>query len=1083
MKINLRESLGRLDLLTDNKYDLRNTYDSSNLSNDKKKKLAESISKNASAKQIYNILNETFNEDGVNVTEKISDDVRDGMFGGLIGKDTEWEVFFESGPTDILDSDIEDMANDISNGKLSGKTNNGVGWQIRVHYGDDFYDYNCLNCPEDDYVGSRWEEYDESLTEDIDAKYCAEIYDREDYDEFEDEIVRLGRTGYICTNDLDEFINKVQKEVKNGKYVNIKDRYGEYTQLMMKYSYYDCDDEIVDDIYHALDIDVPLYKIVCVNDEFDDLDVDWVLVNALSHDDAEKVAEHFGYKWTEDGLDWDMVIEEDNESRDRRYLNNNYDQIGKISVYGESLKESASDSDEYEREHIIRLVKAVKEASKRKGMNISNLKKTAKRYIENHKDTKNKKELDELIKAYKSLDDKEECLKEDTVKQNGKWVNKGEEGTHGKFKTKKAADAQRKAMFANGYKGESFEDKEKNESYIPDDADVKKDMVMFTAMVHKGDAWDEALYNLGYVCDDPGCTTWTKSVSDGDIVVIIEPNDDEYTIENSTIYCSKLDNNGNVVYEKSFNVFSDEWLNEDWEPDEWEETDFLDDDGKKVYINIIKEAEDIDDLKDIAHDLYWHDKGLFAMLRHFPKDKSFEWIQNRMIEVIKSTMNESLTEASYGGAYDIEDDMFWTKDDLIEFSDAVCEKLADKFGYQYDIADVGAESNNDMYILIEDTTHGIEADVSFRIKMSRIRAPRDLMKYLDTVVAEFVKKFEKEYQYYEFDESLNEDMSAVMDDFAYARRNWDRIGTGVSLDDALEEYNAQYGQEGFYARPLYSESEWNKMVNMFADVETMTEAVDDEEIDLDVETDFNDGEVEEGDTFIEDGREWSWIERIAGPIHLDFDNWAVWSARDWDYIQEKIKPILLNKEELTVETLTKIYDEAEVAYFVVDEDTGFIDWGPVESQTEAQDFLNGKVEDWENDEYDESLQESKDLKERWTVDLDYEDIGSYGYTYEADGEEVVDYLTQMLYENGEYPDFLEDKSDEEINAWLDDKENYPKFRDWVEENIDDLLKKYEYDVLEYFEDDAIIKYDDEHEDDDWGYGPDNGSGMTDRDFL
>ena len=43
-------------------------------------------------------------------------------------------------------------------------------------------------------------------------------------------------------------------------------------------------------------------------------------------------------------------------------------------------------------------------------------------------------------------------LKEDTIKQNGKWVNKGDEGTHGKFKTKKEADAQRKAMFANGYK-------------------------------------------------------------------------------------------------------------------------------------------------------------------------------------------------------------------------------------------------------------------------------------------------------------------------------------------------------------------------------------------------------------------------------------------------------------------------------------------------------------------------------------------------------------------------------------------------------------------------------------------------------
>lgn len=44
-------------------------------------------------------------------------------------------------------------------------------------------------------------------------------------------------------------------------------------------------------------------------------------------------------------------------------------------------------------------------------------------------------------------------LDEDTVKQGNSWTNKGKKGTHGKFKTKKEADNQRKAMFANGYKG------------------------------------------------------------------------------------------------------------------------------------------------------------------------------------------------------------------------------------------------------------------------------------------------------------------------------------------------------------------------------------------------------------------------------------------------------------------------------------------------------------------------------------------------------------------------------------------------------------------------------------------------------
>lgn len=55
------------------------------------------------------------------------------------------------------------------------------------------------------------------------------------------------------------------------------------------------------------------------------------------------------------------------------------------------------------------------------------------------------------------------AIKEDTVKQGNYWVNKGKEGTHGKFKTKKAADAQRRAMFAQGFKESLKEDVNKSD--------------------------------------------------------------------------------------------------------------------------------------------------------------------------------------------------------------------------------------------------------------------------------------------------------------------------------------------------------------------------------------------------------------------------------------------------------------------------------------------------------------------------------------------------------------------------------------------------------------------------------------------
>ena len=59
-------------------------------------------------------------------------------------------------------------------------------------------------------------------------------------------------------------------------------------------------------------------------------------------------------------------------------------------------------------------------------------------------------------------DDPSPELDEDVKKlPNGKWANVGKDGKadSGKFKTKKEADAQRKAMFTNGYKGESLEEK------------------------------------------------------------------------------------------------------------------------------------------------------------------------------------------------------------------------------------------------------------------------------------------------------------------------------------------------------------------------------------------------------------------------------------------------------------------------------------------------------------------------------------------------------------------------------------------------------------------------------------------------
>ena len=141
----------------------------------------------------------------------------------------------------------------------------------------------------------------------------------------------------------------------------------------------------------------------------------------------------------------------------------------------------------------------------------------------------------------------------------------------------------------------------------------------------------------------------------------------------------------------------------------------------------------------------WHGSNL---------GKTRDWYN----ELLDKYLNESLTEASYGGAYDIEDDMFFTKEEIVDFVDGICTLLNDKFGYQYDIEDVWMDTPTKLHISIYDSTHDFSIDSDFRIDMRRIKRPQDLViRYTSQVFNVFEKKFEDEYQYYNFDESLTED--------------------------------------------------------------------------------------------------------------------------------------------------------------------------------------------------------------------------------------------------------------------------------------------------------------------------------------
>lgn len=94
-------------------------------------------------------------------------------------------------------------------------------------------------------------------------------------------------------------------------------------------------------------------------------------------------------------------------------------------------------------------------------------------------------------------------IKEDTVKtRDGKWANVGKDGKadSGKFKTKKEADAQRKAMFAKGFKESISREDVFNKMYdlLDEDAISAKDLAISLMQWLSSDELLEFAVQYGY---------------------------------------------------------------------------------------------------------------------------------------------------------------------------------------------------------------------------------------------------------------------------------------------------------------------------------------------------------------------------------------------------------------------------------------------------------------------------------------------------------------------------------------------------------------------------------------------------------
>lgn len=183
-----------------------------------------------------------------------------------------------------------------------------------------------------------------------------------------------------------------------------------------------------------------------------------------------------------------------------------------------------------------------------------------------------------------------------------------------------------------------------------------------------------------------------------------------------------------------------------------------------LYNYYMIDFKDVDDGRRYSEEYSgWDSKDALEMFRiDYPESEGYKILAiykltDEGYERIDSLFDEFLEEASYGGAYDIEDDMYFTKDDLMEFIDILVSKLEDNFGYSFEVYNTGFDTPSQLYIELVDTVHDILADHVFHIDMRRIRKPQDLQKYIPEISSYFIQEFQDLYNQYEFDESLNEE--------------------------------------------------------------------------------------------------------------------------------------------------------------------------------------------------------------------------------------------------------------------------------------------------------------------------------------
>lgn len=152
-----------------------------------------------------------------------------------------------------------------------------------------------------------------------------------------------------------------------------------------------------------------------------------------------------------------------------------------------------------------------------------------------------------------------------------------------------------------------------------------------------------------------------------------------------------------------------------------------------------------------------------------------DYIENRFDD-----RYESLDEASYGGAYDIKDNQYFTREDIESAAEEVMNHILETFKQPFVLGGTWFEDGK-FVINVQNEETGDEFESEVAVDMRKIKTPQHLKNvYAMELASELIKKI-KEYD--GINESLNEDATVIKE----GPKEGPEFGLASLLNEAIQE--------------------------------------------------------------------------------------------------------------------------------------------------------------------------------------------------------------------------------------------------------------------------------------------------------